>query len=220
MELAAIQLAKAMAFVEPRDLNPTETVPPSTIVQALVARYKFQKFPQKLEEFEESKGVVFAGGQLGNSAIDTLTIFTYGIVVDTRSSTTESRRLLEDALEWARKDLGLVYKPSMIKRWLYASQLTFFSKVPLLGINPALRHLAETLEKSAAKHVERELKYDLTALVLDFDQIDRKHPLGRFSIQRRENTPFSDNKYFSDAPLETDVHIKLLEEFEAAIASR
>ena len=115
MELAAIQLAKAMAFVEPTDLNPRQAVPYPSIVQALVARYKFQKFPQKLEEFDEAKGVVFAGGQLGNSVVDSLTIFTYGIVVDTRSSTAESKRLLEEALEWARKDLGLVYKPSMIK---------------------------------------------------------------------------------------------------------
>ncbi len=220
MELAAIQLAKAMAFVEPTDLNPRQAVPYPSIVQALVARYKFQKFPQKLEEFDEAKGVVFAGGQLGNSVVDSLTIFTYGIVVDTRSSTAESKRLLEEALEWARKDLGLVYKPSMIKRWHYASQVTFYSKVPLLEMHPALQQLAEALEQSAATHVGQDLKYDLTALVVDHDQLERKHPLGRFSIQRRENTPFSENKYFSDAPLETDVHLKLLEQFEAGIARR
>jgi hypothetical protein len=59
------------------------------------------------------------------------------------------------------------------------------------------------------------LKYELTNFTIDFDQLARKHPLGRFSIQRRDNTPFSENKYYSDAPLPTELHIKLLEQFEA-----
>jgi hypothetical protein len=57
-------------------------------------------------------------------------------------------------------------------------------------------------------------------IMVDYDQLERKHALGRFSIQRRDNTPFSENKYFSDAPLPTDVHIRLLEEFETAISNK
>jgi hypothetical protein len=217
MELASVLLARAMAWVEPSELNPIGTVFPSDLIKAVVARYNFQKFPQTLEEFDESKGVTFAGGKFGNSVIEQLVIYTYGIVLDTRSSTQESKQILEEALQWGTKELGLVYKPSMIKRWQYASNVTFRSAAPLAGFHLAIQRLAESVTKAVAEVTKENLKYELVTFTLDYDQLTRKHPLGRFSIQRRDNTPFSENKYFSDAPLPTDVHIKLLEQFEADI---
>jgi len=38
-----------------------------------------------------------------------------------------------------------------------------------------------------------------------------------FSIERRSGAPFSSNRYFSGAPLETDHHIRVLEEIERAL---
>jgi hypothetical protein len=215
MELAAILQARAVAFVEPTDLNPRAKVFYPDIVKALLNRYNFQKFPQKFEDLDEAKGVTFGMGRLGESVIDEFIIYPYGLVLDTRVSTQESKRLLEEAILWGSKELGLVNKP--VPRWQYASHVTFLSKVPLTGVHPAVQGLADVLTKSAAEGLGENLKYELTALMLDFDQLTRKHPLGRFSIQRRDNTPFSENKYFSDAPLPTDVHLKMLEQFEAAM---
>jgi hypothetical protein len=214
MELASILLARAMAWVEPIDLNPRGAVFYPELTKALVARYGFQKFPQKLEDFDESKGVTFGVGRLGDTVIEQLVIYTYGIVLDTRVSTLESRRLLEEAFEWARKELGFVYKPAMVKRWQYASQVTFRSTAQMTGAGSAVERLAASVAKGVADTMAENLKYDLAILSLDYDQLRRKHPLGRFSIQRRDNTPFSENKYFSDAPLPTDLHVQLLEQFE------
>jgi len=74
--------------------------------------------------------------------------------------------------------------------------------------------------KGVADTMGENLKYDLSILSIDYDQLTRKHPLGRFSIQRRDNTPFSENKYFSDAPLPTDVHLRLLEQFERDLSGK
>jgi hypothetical protein len=63
-----------------------------------------------------------------------------------------------------------------------------------------------------------DIKYQLTFISVDHDPLTRKHPIGRFSIQRRDNVPFSEDKYFSDAPLPTDIHLKLLERLEADLA--
>jgi hypothetical protein len=216
MELAAIHQARALAFVEPIDLNPKARVFYPDLVKAIVARYNFQKFPQKLEEFDETKGVTFAVGHWAGTVIDELIIYTHGLLLGTRVSTQDSKRLLEEAIHWGSKELGLVNKP--VSRWLYASQITFYSKVPLTGAHLAFQQLADGIAKSVTETVGENLKYELTTFMVDFDQLARKHPLGRFSIQRRDNTPFSENKYFSDAPLPTDVHIKLLEQFEAAIS--
>jgi hypothetical protein len=219
MELVSVLQARAVAWVEPVELNPRAAVFYPDLVQALVARYNFQKFPQKLEDFDEAKGVTFAVGRLGSSVIDQLIIYTYGIVVDTRSSTQDSKRLLEEAFEWGSKELGLVYNPSMIKRWQYASQVIFRSDINLTEINPTIQTAAQRLTERICAITSETLSYELTTLVIDYDQMARKHPLGRFSIQRRDNTPFSENKYFSEAPLQTDDHIALLERFETDLRS-
>ena len=91
MELTSILLARAMAWVEPIDLNPRGVVFYPELTKALVARYNFQKFPQKLEDFDETKGVTFGVGRLGDAVIEQLVIYTYGIVLDTRISTQESK---------------------------------------------------------------------------------------------------------------------------------
>lgn len=219
MELLSVLLARAMAWVEPAELNPRAAVSYPDLAQALVARYSFQKSPQTLEDFNEAKGVTFAAGRIGDSAIDQVVLYTYGIVLDTRSSTQESKRLLEEAMQWGSKELGLVYKPSMINRWQYASHLTFRSNVPLSAGHSAFQRLAGNLTRAISENTGEGLEYEPIFLAFDYDQLLRKHPLGRFSIQRRENTPFSENKYFSDAPLPTDTHIALLEQFEMDIQS-
>lgn len=215
MELLSVLQANALAWIESAEFNPRGAVFYPDLVQAIVARYNFQKFPQKLEDFDETKGVVFATGHLGNSVVEQLIIYTYGILLGTRSSTTESKRLLEEGLQWGSAELGLVYKPSMISRWQYTSQVLFRSDISLSGLSPAIEGLAAKLSKGIADNLGERRSYEPVALVVDYDQLARRHPLGRFSIQRRENTPFSENKYFSEAPLPTEDHIALLEQFEA-----
>jgi hypothetical protein len=220
MELTSVLLARALAWVEPSDLNPRARVFYPDLVKALVARYNFQKYPEKIEDFDETKGVTFAAGRWGDLVIDQVVIYAYGILLDTKSSTDDSKRLLEEAMEWGSKELGLKYTPLMIKRWQYASQVSFRSAVPLTSAHLAFQRLADGLARSIEKTLGERLEYQLTAFVVEYDQLRRKHPLGRFSIQRRENTPFSENKYFSDAPLPTDVHIRLLEQFEADLSGK
>lgn len=220
MKLASILLARAVAWVEPIDLNPKGEAYYPDLVKAIAARYSFQKYPQQLEDFDETKGVVFGSGKIGDCVIEQLVIYTYGILVDTRISTTESKRLLTEGLQWVAKELGLEFKPTMITRWQFASHVTFYSDAPFTAMSPALRRLSDGVSSAVEKITNEKLKYELLSLFVDFDQLSRKHPLGRFSIQRRENTPFSENKYFSDAPLPTDVHLGILEQFELDLSAK
>src|SRR2546428_2076112 len=114
METVAVLLARAAAWVESYDLNPRGAVFYLDLVKAIATRYNFQKFPEKLEDFDETKGVTFTSGKLADTVVEQVSIYTYGVVLDTRVSTQESRRLLEEAFQWASKTLGLVYKPSMV----------------------------------------------------------------------------------------------------------
>lgn len=87
----------------------------------------------------------------------------------------------------------------------------------MTALNPALQVACDALSRGVAEYTGEDLKFEITAVAANFDELTRKYPLGRFSIQRRENAAFSENKYFSEAPLQTAQHISLLEQFEAAL---
>ncbi len=55
MQISAVITARFFAFIETYDLNPRGRGYFPEIVAALVERYGFTKFPQKAEEFDESR---------------------------------------------------------------------------------------------------------------------------------------------------------------------
>ena len=59
MQLSAIILARVLGFIETADLDARGKVFNPDFVQEVVKRYKFQKFPKTIEEFNEANGVVF-----------------------------------------------------------------------------------------------------------------------------------------------------------------
>src|SRR5260370_38167091 len=131
MEITAIMLARAIAFVEVQELNPKGQAFYPDIVAALVQEFNFQVYPTKPEDFDEAKGISFADGKFSEGTIDKVQIFTHGILLDTRVSTDVSAALLHDTLVWAKSELGLHFEDRMIKRKAVASQLTFESDMKM-----------------------------------------------------------------------------------------
>jgi hypothetical protein len=215
VKLSAVVLARVLGYIEAIDLNPRGTIFYPELTQELVQRYRFQKFPQKLEEFDESKGVEFHQGKWGDKIIQKLVIWNTIIVVETRSNTTDSKQILEEMLVWATGKFGLNFKPGMIKRFAYVSDLTFHSDVPLFNTNPAVVRLAAETTKAVSEIWQEPIKYEPMGVAVGHDPLSRKYGIASFSISYRAEARFSENKYFSEAPLPTDKHIALLEEFEA-----
>jgi len=186
-------------------------------VKRIVERYQFQKFPQQFQDFDEQKGIEFLSGKIGGEVIERLVIYNTGILIDTRSSTNASKALLEDALSWAKSTFGLNYQPEMIRRFGYVSQITFYSEVSLNELNPALQKLADRLTSIVSEIHGEKVQYQTSSLAIHHDPLTRKNGIAGLTIFPRADTPFSRNKYFSEAPLPTDTHIALLEEFEGDV---
>ena len=215
MQLTAVTLARVAAFIETFDLNPRGRVHFPDLVAGLVETYGFLKYPQKFEDFDETKGVLFDGGKAGDISGLRFQVFTNLIVAESGSSTDESERILEEVFLWMAKKFGLNYAPGMIKRKAYVSQLTFHSEVALNALHPALAKLSDRVTNLIPKFIGQSLKYETTTFSLSYDLLTSKLAIAPFTIERRTDTPFSENKYFSTAPLPTDKHITLLKEFEA-----
>lgn len=219
MQLASVIVARFVAFLETIDLNPRGRAYFPGMVPALAARYGFVKFPQKLEDFDDSKGVTFEGGRYKDVTIQRVQIFTNVMVVETASSTTDSEKILEDALLWGSETFGLLYRPGMIKRKAYVSQLTFYSESMLSKLNPALLRVAQILNARVPQYFGYELKYKPSAFAVSYDPLEIRNGAAQFSIEARAEVPYVENKYFSTAPLPTEEHIELLRTLESDLIS-
>lgn len=217
MQKSAVVLARCIAFVETYDLSPKGNVFYPDFTKELVSRYQFQKFPKEFSEYDEQKGIEYLVGKRGEDVIWQLRIFNNGIALDTRINTKVSQEIIEEALDWAKAKFGLRYESSMIKRFAYVSQLTFYSDLILDALNPAVRKLSQRVSDAVSDIHKERIDYHATQLWIQHDPLKRKSAVAGFYIAPRVETPLEDQKYFSEAPLPTDLHWELLEEFEATL---
>jgi hypothetical protein len=217
MKLSSVILARTLAYVEAFDLVATGQAYFPEIVAELVKRYGFLKFPKTIEEFDQNKGVEFGGGRAGNRVIERFAIFDTLLLLETRSNTTDSKQILEEMLSWATSKFSLDYQPDMVKHFAYVSGLSFYSEKAILQ-NRALDGLAQATSRAVSEIWNEPIVYSGLSLALGHDPLSRKYAMANFVIARRAEAKFEENKYYSEAPLPTDVHIKLLEEFESELA--
>jgi hypothetical protein len=216
VQLSSIILARTLAYVEIYDLDPKGKVFLPDLIKGIAERYKFQKLPIREERGE--KGIVFEEGKIGNKTIPKLTIFDTIVVLETRSSTTDSKQLIEELLLWVAAKFDVTYNPGSIKRFAYISDLTFYSDVPLLAA--ACQPFIDLAAKTSAALTEiwqEPVQYYPANLAVGHDPMARKNGIAPFVITHRAEAKYSENKYFSEAPLPTDMHIAFLESFETGI---
>jgi hypothetical protein len=209
-------LSRVLAYIDALEVSPGEVYFPA-LAQALVERYGFQKFPQTLEEFDLSKGIEFLSGVSNGVGIGKFVIWPNILVLETRVSTDASKEILESILVWATEKFSLRYVPGDIKRFAYISDVTFNSDESLLIFDPVLNWLSHQVSDALTEIWQEPVEYLPTSLKIGHDPVLRQAGIAPFSIERRGTARFSENKYFSEAPLPTDLHIKLLDEFEAMV---
>jgi len=214
MQLKAVLTARLLGFVELAALNPEGRIFFPGIIGKLVERFAFQKYPTTPEQFDESKGIEFHDGQWDGINVPKLVIYNNGFLVDTQSSTDDSEQILIASLEWAKQEFGITFAPEMIYRKRYLSDLVFSTNVPILDGFKPLNKLRENLSDAMSAILDERLAYSSIRLDVDFDRFQRQAPIAPLTIQRRNNYTFSDDHYFSEAPLPTELHVGLLEHYE------
>jgi hypothetical protein len=214
MELISIVLARIVAFLEVRAVDPSGKASPPEIFRQIAAKYAFAKAPQNTTEMDFEKGVEFSTGKFGQINIDRIAIFTNGVVVDTRSSTDDCERVLSNFLSWTKETLGAKVDPS---RKNYVSQILFRSDLRLSLLHPVLTPITERLSTFVTGELKQPIAYEPTSVLLGPDLTLTKLSPVQFSIERRAETPFFENTYFSNAPLRTADHLDVVKQFEEAL---
>lgn len=222
MRLLSVQRARSLWFVNLTDLNP-HGHSLLRIIPRIIEKYNFQKFPTKYEEFDLTQGAKFLGGTFKkkNSEHDInvdFYAFNWGLFADTRSSTEDSDAFLDELLTWIAIELDLVPYQEILKTKVFLSELWVQTDKPLNSLNPKLTDFANRLTSLIVGHEHHPIAFETTGINLWTNPIITNPP-GAFRFERVEGAPFNENRYYSAAPLQTDVHLEMLMEFEDILGS-
>jgi hypothetical protein len=221
MKLLSVQRARSIWLVNLVDLNPHGRNVFS-LIAPIIAKYQFVQFPTKPEELDLSKGINFVGGSFKEApendiAID-LTVFNDGFLADTRSSTEDSDVFLDEFLSWIAGEFGLVQYKEILRSRVYVSELWVKTDKSLNTLNPKLENFAKRLTSLIVGHNHHPISFETYGISF-WTNPTITLPPGPFKFERAENTPFGEHRYYSTAPLQTNVHLEMLTELEGILSS-
>jgi len=203
----------------PTEFNPRNSVSIPEFTKAMVNRYGLLKFPKTVEDYDFTKGIVFEAGKASNVNIESIGLYHRGVVIETRSSTSDCELVLSDLTAWVQELFGIDYTPVSEPRKFFFSELSFHSNVELLSCHKALSAAASRISEIVSAGSHQQLDFEPTGITLLPDMEKTKFQASSFRIERLAETPFEEGKYFSSAPLPTEEHLNILVEFEKAISA-
>jgi hypothetical protein len=217
MELLNVVTARAVWLFDINELNPGGKSVFSDLLDWLKESYGFEKFPSSVTDVDESKALSFSRGTFQvreEIFVDLqLKIYNDGLIADTWSSTRHSEAFLADALESVSREFNLAYRPEIVRKKNYLSEVNVRSTMNLLDVNPKLAEFSQEISRLA--------NYEFEFAGISFWPRQSIPPgtTPAFSFERKTNSDRDEHKYFSRAPIHTDEHLKLLEELEQAFPS-
>jgi len=218
MKLISVSLARSIWLFPMIDLSPRgKSFLP--IYSLLMEKYKFLKIP-KLAELDWQKGLKFEDGSFSDAQGEqlhvTLTVYTDGVVAETRASTDASNAFLEDLLTSVSNQFGYSPHQQIVRRKVYFSELYLHLDSQLLTIHPNMPALAYDLASQLSPEQPPKTIFDF-----GFNLVSDPGPSGlphlAFRLERAEGFAFSENRYFSSAPLPTQAHLDFLEKAEQVL---
>ena len=215
MELKSVLLARSIWLFDSDEINP-HGKDIKQVLRAIGERYHFTKYPKEDKDFigignSPKDGAEFVGGTFRDLVVG-LTVFDDGIVAETRSSTDDTDTFVEDLLQWLVIQFGFVYERGTVGSKSYVSQLLVTTDRSVAALNPKLAGFAEKLA-SLTSTENNSVVYEPGGIIFRSDPANKISP-SFFTFDRRAGVPFRENKYFSQAPLRTQVHLDMLSELE------
>ena len=220
MELLNVVKARSVWLFDLNDLNPRGKSVFPRLIEWLKDNCSFSKVPSSATDFDETKALAFLDGHFqirGGSFLSVdLRIYNDGLIADTRSSTTDSDAFLKYLLDQAKGEFTLECGGDIAKRTLYTSELTVRCTRSLNDLNHKLTDFCKKL--SALSKGQNRSSFETFGISF-WNDPSTPAGLQQFRLERKLNTPSSENRYYSIAPLQTDDHLALLNEFETLLVS-
>ncbi|WP_127373655.1 hypothetical protein [Mesorhizobium sp. M7D.F.Ca.US.004.03.1.1] len=180
-------------------------------------KYEFVEFPKTLEEMRKAK-VEFRHGRFNNISIESVDLYNDGVVITSRASSNVLDEFLIDVLAYMSERWHATFTKAFPIDRMYESTLTFHSDKDVLKLLAALNNISRSISNRLNATTGAAIDYYPFGIGLSADhaKIPSLKPIP-FRIERREGVDFGANIYFSAAPLKTDDHIEILNEWERSV---
>jgi hypothetical protein len=216
MKIVAVEQGRVLDLVPIEEIRPEGGIYLPALVNGLLQRYGFISGPKDLTEVATA-GAKFLHGHFPVNGEDVvvreLGFYSDGMIVDCHN-TTFADAILDDFFKWAGETFKLRERQTPAQR-TYTSVIVFdFDKAiePILG---KLLGITGMLSESLRAAYGWEYEYGLQRLAYQVDPTAVKLLRNTlFFIERRLNVAFSENRYYSGAPLRTEQHMALLAAIE------
>ena len=136
-----------------------------------------------------------------------------GIVVDTRSSTDDSEKVLNDILALTQEAFGAVIKPARD----FVSQIMFHSNVRLAALNPIFRKITDILTQRASADLKHTFAFEPAATPLQCRYIPGQDRPSNVLNRAASRYPLCRKHLFLQRPLRTAEHLDVLKAFEDSL---
>lgn len=214
MKLLAVNSARAIWLVPTAFLNPRGRylIP---IAIELMGRYRFATTPDAKDLSTRPLEAKFENGSFndasGNPIYASLSLHEDGLIAETRSSTDESERFLDEVLSALSTEYQLPHYKDLGVQRLYVSEVVVEMSMPANIFSNRLLPFVEKLRGGSSNNPG--VPMDLIALAFGPDPTVTKKTAS-FRIERLVNSAFNENRYVCSAPLRTSEHLELLSALE------
>jgi hypothetical protein len=215
MKILFVGLARTIWLFNLQLLNP-RGISLQPVIDEIKRRYNFAKGPNNPLDFDEQKALAFKAGTFinpkGTPVLIAVSIYSDGLVADTASSSDDSTEFLVQLTGWMTNEYGLTLPSGIIK--LYVSNMDVETDAPLTNLNPRMAEVLEVIDAQYRASHEIYRKFDFSGISVWTEDIGKPGAPVPFKFERKIQTPFSANHYFSQAPLKTKDHSELLDKLE------
>jgi hypothetical protein len=205
-------------------MNPQGKAIEMDLIQWLKRTYQFQKYPSSAFDLDSAtKSLSFSGGKFKCGYDENgkerylavgVSVYTDGLVVNTESSTTDGDKFLDETINSIIKEFGLI-APEQIRK-AYYNEMDVRLNEPISLLNPKLEQLASRMSE-LRQGPPVAFKFSGVTFL---PEPSAQATISGLSIERKVNTAWEENIYYTRAPLQTDAHLRILEEFEALLAQQ
>ena len=223
MKLIAVETGRSSLLFPLEEIAPLKSIDSAELIAGIVNRYDFKIFPADdipREQLDKNgakfeKGRIKFEGALAN--ILEFTVYNDGMVINS-SSTEAASAFIDDLLGYIRSKFGFREFTSKTQR-THVSQVVVEFEKPLAKLVPASEMIIDLVAAETGKIYDSPARMNFARLdfQLETETSNIRYPIPRFFIERRAGTPFSQERYYSSAPMNTRSHLSLLEKIEKTL---
>ena len=224
MKIVTFDSARVTWLFPLEEFAPSSGANPPAILAEIAERYGFKKIPQITTREDMAKnGLPFGVGQfdVDNTTVMISDFAIYNDGLAAAAERTEwAEAFLNDAYNWVIEHFG--FRDPVSVRKLYGSNIVVDFERPISKLISGYERIIEILTARTVTIMHAAKPMQLSRLDFEVDKneiADGQVVQPKFLLERRAGVPFSQQRFYSSAPMHTANHIEVLTEIEKLAAA-